>query len=155
MLATSSLGAVWTSCSPDFGVVINRHTHIAKQVIIANPVAGDEVRMTNYHWRFSIEQMRQRLDLDTLVVVNDFTALAMSLPGLKSSDLMQVGGGKPASNSVIGVLGPGTGLGVSGVIPTVDGFVTLGSEGGHTNFAPADEREYAILQYARLLTLPK
>jgi glucokinase len=49
---------------------------------------------------------------------------------------------------VIGVLGPGTGLGVSGVIPTVDGFVTLGSEGGHTNFAPADEREYAILQYA-------
>jgi glucokinase len=46
------------------------------------------------------------------------------------------------------VLGPGTGLGVSGVIPTVDGFVTLGSEGGHVNFAPADEREFAILQYA-------
>jgi glucokinase len=49
---------------------------------------------------------------------------------------------------VAGVLGPGTGLGVSGVIPTVDGFVTLGSEGGHVNFAPADEREFAILQYA-------
>ena len=46
------------------------------------------------------------------------------------------------------MLGPGTGLGCSGVIPTTDGFVTLGSEGGHTNFAPADEREYAILQYA-------
>jgi glucokinase len=61
---------------------------------------------------------------------------------------MQVGGGKPVPNAVIGVLGPGTGLGVSGVIPTVDGFVTLGSEGGHVNFAPSDEREFAILQYA-------
>ena len=49
-------------------------------VAIANPVAGDDVRMTNYHWKFSIEQMRQRLQLDNLVVVNDFTALAMSVP---------------------------------------------------------------------------
>ena len=57
-------------------------------------------------------------------------------------------GGKPAANAVIGVLGPGTGLGCSGVIPTLDGFVTLGSEGGHANFAPADEREFSILQYA-------
>jgi glucokinase len=48
----------------------------------------------------------------------------------------------------IGVLGPGTGLGVSGGFPTVDGFVTLGSEGGHVNFAPGDEREFAILQTA-------
>jgi glucokinase len=47
-------------------------------VAIANPVEGDQVRMTNYHWQFSIEQMRQRLGLDTLVVVNDFTALAMA-----------------------------------------------------------------------------
>jgi len=115
---------------------------------VANPVSGDYIRMTNRDWEFSTDEVRRALGLHTLLVVNDFTALAMSLPGLKPADLMQVGGGKPASNSVIGVLGPGTGLGVSGVIPTVDGFVTLGSEGGHTNFAPADEREYAILQYA-------
>jgi glucokinase len=61
---------------------------------------------------------------------------------------MQVGSGKPAPHAVLGVLGPGTGLGVSGGIPTVDGFVTLGSEGGHVNFAPSDEREFAILQTA-------
>jgi glucokinase len=80
--------------------------------------------------------------------VNDFTALAMALPAFKPDDLLQIGGGKPVPHAVSGVLGPGTGLGVSGVIPTVDGFVTLGSEGGHVNFAPADEREFAILQYA-------
>ena len=115
---------------------------------VANPISGDYVRMTNRAWEFSTDAVRRELGLSTLLIVNDFTALAMAIPGFAQEDLMQVGQGKPASNAVIGVLGPGTGLGVSGVIPTADGFVTLGSEGGHVNFAPADEREFAILQFA-------
>jgi glucokinase len=115
---------------------------------LANPISGDMIRMTNRDWQFSTDEVRRALGLSTLLIVNDFTALAMAVPGMKSGDLLQVGGGKPAPHSVSGVLGPGTGLGVSGVIPTVDGFVTLGSEGGHVNFAPADEREFAILQFA-------
>ncbi|HWJ93155.1 MAG TPA: glucokinase, partial [Telluria sp.] len=121
-----------------------RHAALA----VANPVSGDHVRMTNRAWEFSTDAVRRELGLSTLLVVNDFTALAMSIPNLQPADLMQVGGGAPAANAVVGVLGPGTGLGVSGVIPTADGFVTLGSEGGHVNFAPADEREFAVLQYA-------
>ncbi|MDP3672548.1 MAG: glucokinase [Telluria sp.] len=128
----------------DHDDVVLNHAALA----VANPINGDYVRMTNRAWEFSTDEVRRELGLQTLLIVNDFTALAMALPGLKPEDLMQVGSGKPASNAVIGVLGPGTGLGVSGVIPTVDGFVTLGSEGGHVSFAPADEREYAILQYA-------
>jgi glucokinase len=115
---------------------------------LANPVDGDYVRMTNRPWAFSTDAVRRELGLSTLLIVNDFTALAMAIPGLKPADLMQVGPGKPVPHAVLGVLGPGTGLGVSGGIPTVDGFVTLGSEGGHVNFAPSDEREFAILQAA-------
>jgi glucokinase len=115
---------------------------------LANPVDGDYVRMTNRPWAFSTDAVRRELGLSTLLIVNDFTALAMAIPGLKEQDLMQVGPGKPVPGAVLGVLGPGTGLGVSGGIPTVDGFVTLGSEGGHVNFAPSDEREFAILQTA-------
>ena len=115
---------------------------------LANPISGDMIRMTNRNWQFSTDAVRRALGLSTLLIVNDFTALAMSLPGLSGADLMQIGTGAAVANAVIGVLGPGTGLGVSGVIPTVDGFVTLGSEGGHVNFAPADEREFAILQFA-------
>ena len=115
---------------------------------VANPINGDQVRMTNRDWQFSTDAVRRELGLQTLLIVNDFTALAMAIPGLTPTDLMKVGGGAAAGNAVVGVLGPGTGLGVSGVIPTVDGFVTLGSEGGHMNFAPADEREFAILQFA-------
>ncbi len=117
-------------------------------VAIANPVEGDQVRMTNYHWQFSIEEMRQRLGLDTLVVVNDFTALAMALPRLAEADARQVGGGQARRPSVIGLLGAGTGLGVSGLIPAGEGWIALGTEGGHTNFGPRDEREIAILRHA-------
>jgi len=117
-------------------------------VAIANPVAGDQVRMTNYHWQFSIEQMRQRLNFDNLVVVNDFTALAMAVPTLTSQQRRQFGGGTAIPRSMVGLIGAGTGLGVSGLIPADDGWIALGTEGGHTSFSPHDEREIAILQYA-------
>jgi len=116
-------------------------------IAIANPVEGDEVRMTNYHWCFSSEQMRQRLGLQTLVVVNDFTALAMALPRLQPAQRRQVGGGNAREHSVVGVLGAGSGLGVSGLIPVADGYVALGTEGGHASFAPRDEREIVILRH--------
>ncbi|MFZ6751499.1 glucokinase [Undibacterium sp. Ren11W] len=117
-------------------------------VAIANPVDGDRVSMTNYHWQFSIEQMRLQLGFDTLVIVNDFTALAMAVPRLDASDIHKIGGGETRKQSVIGVLGPGSGLGVSGLIPLQDGWISLGSEGGHSSFSPRDEREIAVLQYA-------
>ena len=123
-------------------------------VAIANPVEGDEVRMTNYHWKFSIEQMRERLGFETLVVVNDFTALAMALPRLSADGKRQIGGGQARERSVIGVLGAGSGLGMSGLIPTDGGYIALGTEGGHTSFSPRDERELAILQHA-WKTLPE
>ena len=124
--------------------MVVRHAAIA----IANPVEGDQVRMTNYHWRFSIEEMRERLGLETLVVVNDFTALAMALPRLMPSERRQVGGGEARERSVVGLIGAGSGLGVSGLIPAGEGWVALGTEGGHASFAPRDEREIGILRYA-------
>lgn len=129
-------------------VATNPTIHVEHAAVaIANPVDGDQVSMTNYHWQFSIEEMRLRLGLDTLVIVNDFTALAMALPRLDASDVRQIGDGEPVQKSVIGLLGPGSGLGVSGLIPSGDGWISLGSEGGHTSFAPRDEREIAVLRY--------
>jgi glucokinase len=129
---------------PDGGPQLIAHAAVA----IANPVEGDRVRMTNYHWQFSIDEMRQRLGLDTLVVVNDFTALAMALPRLADADVRQVGGGQARRPSVIGLLGAGTGLGVSGLIPAGEGWIALGTEGGHVNFGPRDQREMDLLQFA-------
>jgi glucokinase len=121
-----------------------RHAAIA----MANPIDGDAVQMTNRDWSFSIEQVRQHLGLATFLVVNNFTALAMALPGLDSTQRVQVGGGQPQGDGVIALLGPGTGLGVSGLIPAGDRWSTLATEGGHVSFAPNDERELRVLQHA-------
>ena len=121
----------------DFSI---RHAAVA----IANPVDGDFVKMTNHHWSFSIEAARLALNLDTLLVVNDFTALAMALPRLDASQLMQVGGGQARTRAMIGLVGPGTGLGVSGLLPMEERWVALGSEGGHVTFAPTNDMEREI-----------
>jgi glucokinase len=119
-----------------------RHAAIA----IANPVDGDMVSMTNHTWSFSIAALREELDLTTLLVVNDFTALAMALPHLRPSQRMRVGEGLEVPGRTIGLIGPGTGLGVSGIVPVGGGWSALASEGGHASFAPGDETEIAILQ---------
>lgn len=126
---------------------VGRVNHAA--IAIANPVDGDHVKMTNHDWSFSIEATRRALGFDTLLVVNDFTALAMAVPGLTDAQRVQVGGGARRQNSVIGLLGPGTGLGVSGLIPADDRWIALGSEGGHATFSPFDEREDLVMRFAR------
>lgn len=118
-------------------------------IAIANPVNGDLVRMTNHHWQFSIEALRSACNFDVLAVVNDFTALASSLPFLTDAQKRQVGGGAAEVDAPIGLIGAGTGLGVSGLIPGKDGrWTALLSEGGHASFSPANPTEVAILQYA-------
>lgn len=116
-------------------------------IAIANPVDGDAIRMTNHHWTFSIASARAELELETLLVVNDFTALAMALPALRAADLAQVGGGVARPGSAIGLVGAGTGLGVSGLLPHGGRWVPLHSEGGHVAFSPLDEREVEVLRY--------
>lgn len=111
---------------------------------IANPVAGDYLRMTNNDWAFSVETLRQTLNMQTLIFINDFTALALSLPHLKEQERRQVGPGDVLPGHAIGVIGPGTGLGVSGLVPGLNGYVPLSGEGGHVSLAPATDEEFAL-----------
>ncbi len=95
---------------------------------IAGPVTGDVIRMTNHVWQFSAAQTRQKLKFDRLIFMNDFTALAMAVRHLPASELEAVGGGRALPNAPIALLGPGTGLGVSGLIPAGDHWIPLQGE---------------------------
>ena len=115
-------------------------------VAVACPVMGDRVTLTNHPWSFSIEETRSRFGFDTLAVVNDFSAVARGIPHLGNGDLVQVGGGRPVAGAALAVLGPGTGLGVSGLIPAGDGgWAILEGEGGHVTMSAADAREMEVL----------
>ncbi|QEY24319.1 glucokinase [Neisseria animalis] len=118
-------------------------------IAIANPILGDWVQMTNHHWAFSIETTRQALGFETLVFLNDFTAQALAITCTAEKDLVQIGGTEPKENAPKAVIGPGTGLGVSGLIPSNAGWVALAGEGGHVSFPPFDDAEVLIWQYAK------
>lgn len=117
-------------------------------IAVATAVQGDEVDLTNSHWRFSRRALQATLGLESLQVLNDFEALALSLPRLRPSQL-RPHGAVPAARGTLAVVGPGTGLGVGGVIETARGWVALPGEGGHATLAPADDHESALLHHAR------
>ena len=114
---------------------------------IACPVTGDTVTMTNHHWRFSIAELRVALGLQRLLIVNDFTALALSIPTLPESALHPVGGGVADPSAAIGLIGPGTGLGVSGLLPgnRPDSWIPVCGEGGHATLAATTADEFAVI----------
>ena len=116
-------------------------------IAIANPVAGDLVRMTNRDWSFSISALRHEFGFEQLVVLNDFTALASALPLLSPQDLRQLGGGVPEPGAPLGVLGPGTGLGVSGLVRSGSRYIALEGEGGHATLAAVTPREQQVLAW--------
>ena len=118
---------------------------------IANPITGDEIRMTNHHWSFSISEMQRNLGLDRLNVINDFTALALALPSIPSAHLVQIGGTVAIPFAPKALVGAGTGLGVSGLLPTDanDHWVAIAGEGGHVTLAAQTETEYRVIELIR------
>jgi glucokinase len=118
-------------------------------IAVASPITGDKVRMTNHPWVFSRSALRTRLGFERLEVINDFAAQALALPHLGPDDKLAIGGGGAQPHTPIGVLGPGSGLGVSGLIPVGKRWVPLSGEGGHATMPPATARESAALSAMR------
>ncbi len=116
---------------------------------VATGITGDYVHLTNGPWGFSIDETRRNLGLERLLVVNDFTALALSVPILQPAEVQQIGGGVPQARTPIAVIGPGTGLGVSGLIPSGERYLPLQGEGGHVAFSPMTETEIAVLRWLK------
>ena len=116
---------------------------------VAGPVYGDEVKLTNHQWQFSIRRLTKILNLEQLEVVNDLEALALVLPNLGPGDAVPVGA-KADNRSIkapMAVLCPGTGLGIAGLVPVKNGWRPVATEGGHTSLAPLTAKEMAVWQF--------
>lgn len=117
---------------------------------VASAVTGDQVKITNNPWTFSIREMRRDLRLDGVRVINDFSALSRSLPWLQPGDVHAIGAVPPRSapgvDATYAVVGPGTGLGVGCLAMRGGQGVVIESEGGHVSFAPGDRYEMRVLE---------
>jgi len=120
---------------------------------VASPVTGDAIKITNNPWAFSTRALQAELGLDALLLINDFAAIAHAVPHLHREDVVAIGGGAGhaalASERRDGhyvMLGPGTGLGVGGLMLRDGEPLVLETEGGHVGFAPTTPYELRLLE---------
>jgi glucokinase len=116
---------------------------------VAGPVEGERCNFTNCSWTVDGAEMRDRFDLQTVRIINDFEATALSLPHLMEGDVRSLGGGHAVAGAPMVVLGPGSGLGVAGLVGDDARRIVIASEGGHTTLAATSRREDVILDQLR------
>jgi len=116
---------------------------------IAAPIVGDEVRMTNIGWHFSQTELKAQLGFQRLTVCNDFAAIAWGLPHLIATDRTQIGGGTPSPRTTMAALGPGSGIGVSALVPSADSWTVMTGEGGHVSLPAVTSEEQNVIALLR------
>lgn len=116
---------------------------------VAGPVTGDTVEMPNRGWSFSIKTLERELELERLVVVNDFVALVQAIPFLQPSELRVLRRGRRGAGGTIAAIGPGTGLGMGALVSIEGDWRPLASEGGHSDLAATTELEWSVLRELR------
>ena len=116
---------------------------------VAGVVTSERCALTNNAWVIDAAELRARFGLTGISIVNDFEAIAWSLPHLTGNDLRIVGGGDPVVDAPMVALGPGTGLGVAAYFPRENGAFVLHSEAGHATVPGGSPREDAIIETLR------
>lgn len=114
---------------------------------IAGPISGDEIELTNCPWVVRPFVMMEMLGLQDIVVINDFEAQALAVAALGREHLSQIGGGEPVDGASRIVLGPGTGLGVAGLVYSHGSWLPIPGEGGHVDIGPRTARDFEIFPH--------
>jgi glucokinase len=114
---------------------------------VAGPVQKQSARITNLPWVLEVDSLQQQLHIDTVALINDFTAVAHGLSQLAPDDTVTLQQATPQHDGAIAILGAGTGLGQAIVKTFEDQLLIIDGEGGHVDFAPRNEEEIALLQY--------
>jgi glucokinase len=130
----------------------------AASIAIAAPVDADVMRLMNSSWQISRQSLMCRYHFDQVEFINDFEALAWSLKSLDTLTWKSVFNQFESVNAIeknILVVGPGTGLGVAALMNAEGpmgqplGSVVCASEAGHASYAPIDDVDIELLQYAQ------
>lgn len=114
---------------------------------VAGPVINGHVKTTNLPWSMDESTLAKDLNLKAAHLMNDLEAVARAVPALRAEDVITINKGEPVLGGPIAIIAPGTGLGESFLTWDGSQYAAHGSEGGHSDFAPTDERQIRLLQY--------
>jgi glucokinase len=143
----ASLQTAWQA----FGEQLDRPMPRAAAIAVASPVGGEIIKLTNNPWIIRPALVKERLAVDDYVLINDFGAIGHAVAQMPDHAFLHLSGPNLPfpSHGVLTVCGPGTGLGVAQILRTQQGYHVLETEGGHTDFAPLDTLEDAMLKRLR------
>ena len=149
-LKTAEYGGFQTAWEA-FGARLGQPLPRAAAIAVASPISGDVIKLTNNPWVIRPPLIKERLEVDEFVLINDFGAVGQAVAQVDHSDFLHLCGPDvpiPATG-VITVCGPGTGLGVAQVLRAPDWYHVIETEGGHIDFAPLDALEDAMVKRLR------
>ena len=116
---------------------------------IAGAITGESLRLLNIDWSFNTRALQRSMHLEKLIVLNDFEALAHALPVLSDNDTLRIGTGKPVAGANCALIGPGTGLGVAGLM-YADGIPhAIAGEGGHATLPATNATAARLIDSVR------
>jgi len=147
----------------DFATVVDAIRHYLDQtgvaspkticLAVAGPVVGEQVKLTNNPWTISASELRLAFGIGAVRLLNDFEAIAYSVPYISIDEMLPIGDLKPglldSQHYTIAVLGPGTGLGAVGLRKYEEHYIAIVSEASHGGFAPETEEQVEILMVLR------
>jgi len=132
---------------------VSAPTPAAVCLAAAGPVIEESVSVTNNHWTLSTAELRNELGTDRVQLLNDFEAIAWSIPYIKDEFLESVGQvsqmSLPAESFNTAIVGPGTGFGTGGLYKRDGLLMPLVGEGGHIGFAPKSKTQIELLEVLR------
>lgn len=114
---------------------------------IAGPVVNGRCKTTNLPWDVSEARIKGRFRWERVRLINDLTATAQGIPLLNSRELVYLNRARPRKGQNLGLIAPGTGLGMALLIYQEDRYISVSSEGGHADFSPNNEDEVELWQY--------
>ena len=123
------------------------HTKVKPRAAIiaaAGPIENGRLDLTNYNWSIHPESFLGDLSIDDLILLNDFEAQALATTSFEAADLIKIGAGEPVANASRVIIGPGTGLGVAGLIHGYDNWIPVPGEGGHVSMGPQTDEDFSI-----------
>jgi glucokinase len=130
----------------EFLTQVNMSVDVAS-FAVAGPVIAGHVKTTNLPWVMDEGTLAKDLNLRAAHLMNDLEAVARSVPVLQAADIVTLNVGEPVATGPIAVIAPGTGLGESFLTWNGSQYLAHSSEGGHSDFAPTDERQIHLLKY--------
>ena len=114
---------------------------------VAGPTSGDEIDLTNCDWVVRPRRLISERGFSRVIVLNDYEAQALAVVALDTDYLKPIGGGERVESASRVVIGPGTGLGVAGIVHGASTWIPVAGEGGHIDLGPQTERDYEIFPH--------